>query len=209
MFSQAHLTPRQSEILNFLTEFQDKKGISPTYREIADYFGFKSTKAAADHVAALEKKGYVRRHNGRSRGIQILFPKKKAKREAISVPILGNVPAGWPELRNAQYSGELMVDRKILGRSAEHRVFALQVRGESMIGRGIYEGDWVIADSDQSPGEGDAVVALIDGKNTLKTLARTKNRFFLKAENPKYPDLIPVEEIVIQGVIRTVIRQMA
>lgn len=59
MFSKAHLTLRQTEILKFLTEFQDEKGISPTYREIADYFGFKSTKSAADHVAALEKKGYT------------------------------------------------------------------------------------------------------------------------------------------------------
>ena len=76
MFSMSNLTPRQAEILEFLKEFRQDEGSAPTYREIADRFGFKSTKAAADHVRALEKKGYVRLHCGRARGIELLFSER-------------------------------------------------------------------------------------------------------------------------------------
>ena len=96
----------------------------------------------------------------------------------------------------------------MIGCPAGHRLFALQVTGDSMKGRGIHDGDWVVADTDASPHEGDVVVALIDGENTLKTLAMKKNRYFLKAENPNFPDLIPLGEMVIQGVVRVVLRRM-
>ncbi len=77
-----------------------------------------------------------------------------------------------------------------------------------MKGRSIRNGDWVIADSDVSPNEGEVVVALIDGDNTLKTLAKREQRFYLKAENPDHPDWIPMEEMIIQGVVRAVLRRV-
>ena len=204
----AKLTRRQSEILEFLRDTHHYEGTTPTYREIAAHFGFKSPKAAADHVYALEKKGYIRRNSGRSRGIELLPTTKKTLNEIITVPILGSIPAGIPEELIENSNGVLSLDRVLLGTTAGHRLFALEVKGDSMEGRGIYKGDWVIADADVPPHAGNVVIALIDGQNTLKTLAKQKGRFFLKAENPEYSDLIPIQEIIIQGVVKAIFRRL-
>jgi repressor LexA len=209
MFSTGNLTPRQTEILEFLHEFRRKEKIVPTYREIADNFGFKSTKAATDHVSALEKKGYLRRHSRRSRGIELLTSAPLSAPKAIGVPILGDIPAGIPELRDEHRNGTLAVDPAMLDGVAHHRLFALRVKGDSMEKRGICEGDWVVADAEASPREKDVVVALIDGENTLKTLAQKKGHFFLKAESPNHHDWIPVNELVIQGVAKAILRRIS
>ena len=209
MISTGNLTPRQTEILDFLHEFRRKEKIVPTYREIADNFGFKSTKAATDHVCALEKKGYLRRHSGRSRGIELLTSAPLSTPKVIGVPILGDIPAGYPELRDEHRNGTLAVDPAMLGGVAHHRLFALQVKGDSMEERGIFEGDWVVADAEATPREKDVVVALIDGENTLKTLARQKGHFFLKAESPNHHNWIPVNELIIQGVAKAILRRIS
>jgi len=208
MYSENKLTSRQTEILDFLCKFQGKERVAPTYREIANHFGFKSTKAATDHVCALEKKGYLRRHSGRSRGIELISSLRQTDQEAISVPILGDIPAGTPEQKNEHHHGTITVDLAVLGSIGHHRLFALQIKGDSMIGRGIHDGDWVIADADAAPNENDVVVALIDGENTLKTLARKNNRFYLRVENPEYNDWIPVNELIIQGTAKAIIRRI-
>jgi len=208
MYSDNKLTPRQTEILDFLCEFQGKERVAPTYREIANHFGFKSTKAATDHVCALEKKGYLRRHGRRSRGIEIITSDKQTISESIAVPILGVIPAGTPEQKIEHQDGTIAINVSFLEGVSHHRLFALQVKGDSMIGRGIHEGDWVIADADVVPRENDIVVALIDGENTLKTLASKKNKFYLRVENPDYSDWIPVNELIIQGTAKTIIRRI-
>lgn len=208
MYSAQSLTNRQTQILKFLRNFKNQVGVAPTYREISGHFGFKSTKAASDHVRALEKKGYVRLHGNRSRSIEIVSSEPDSTGHVVSVPILGEVPAGTPEKQTENRSGTIAVDRTILGNCRGHRLFALRVAGESMKGRSIRNGDWVIADSDVSPNEGEVVVALIDGDNTLKTLAKREQRFYLKAENPDHPDWIPMEEMIIQGVVRAVLRRV-
>jgi repressor LexA len=209
MFSMGNLTSRQTEILDFLHEFRRKEKIVPTYREIADNFGFKSTKAATDHVCALEKKGYLRRHSGRSRGIELLTSASLSAPKAVGVPILGDIPAGIPELRDEHRNGTLAVDPAMLDGVAHHRLFALRVKGDSMEERGICEGDWVVADAEATPREKDVVVALIDGENTLKTLSQKKGHFFLKAESPNHHNWIPVNEQVIQGVAKAILRRIS
>lgn len=203
------LTARQTEILKFLRECQRVAGSVPTYREIADHFGFKSPKAATDHVFALEKKGYIRRHGGRSRGIELILSERAPDDGTIHIPVLGHIPAGCPQTQTEHCHDSLVLDKAMLGRSAEHRLFSLQVNGDSMRGRGIHAGDWVVADADAAPREGDVVVALIDTENTLKTLALKKGGYFLKAENPDFPDLMPLGEMRIQGVVRVVLRRMS
>ncbi len=195
-------------MLDFLFKFQFKERMAPTYREIASHFGFKSTKAAVDHLSALEKKGYLRRHGRRSRSIELITSLRRIDQEAIEVPILGDIPAGIPEQKIEHRNGTLTVDAKLLDNTGHHRLFALQVKGDSMVGRGIIEGDWVIADADDSPHENDIVVALIDGENTLKTLAKKKNSFYLRVENPDYNDWIPVNELIIQGTAKAIIRRI-
>ncbi|MBU0465445.1 MAG: transcriptional repressor LexA [Proteobacteria bacterium] len=209
MYSNEILTARQQEILNYLEGLRKAGKISPTYREIADSFGFKSTKSATDHIVALEKKGYIRRNNGRSRGIELISNDiKKVSGDNIVVPIIGDIPAGYPEIQSEKSSGSISVDQRLLGGKNLKNLFALQVRGESMVGRGIYDGDWIIAATDLAPMKGNIVVAMIDGESTLKTLAKKNNKLFLKAENPKFKNLIPVDEIVVQGVVKAVLRQV-
>ena len=200
------LTQRQREVLEFLQEY-DHAGGSPTYREIAKHFGFKSPKAATDHVSALEKKGKVRRRRRRSRGIEITSS-ESAKDRTIEIPILGHVEAGDPFEGTEINAGGLLVDESLLGAAARNRLFLLEVHGDSMTGRGVCDGDLVVADRDCAPGAGSMVVALIDGQNTLKTLAFERGAFFLKAENPRFRDLVPVTEMTIQGVVRLILRQV-
>lgn len=208
MYSARSLTKRQTQILGFLQNFKNQEGVAPTYREISGHFGFKSTKAASDHVHALEKKGYVRLHGKRSRSIEIVSSEPNSTGHVVSIPILGAIPAGKPEKKEETRSNTIAVDETILGNCKGHRLFALKVTGESMMGRSICDGDWVIVDSDVSPYEGEVVVALIDGDNTLKTLAKREKRFYLKAENPDHPDWIPMEEMIIQGVVKAVLRRI-
>lgn len=182
--------------------------MAPTYREISGHFGFRSTKAASDHVRALEKKGYVRLHGNRSRSIEIISSEPNSTGHVVSIPILGEIPAGKPEKKEENRSHTIIVDETILGNCKGHRLFALKVTGESMTRRSICDGDWVIVDTDVSPNEGEVVVALIDGDNTLKTLAKREKRFYLKAENPDYPDWIPMEEMIIQGIVKAVLRRI-
>lgn len=203
------LTQRQFEVLEFIKECQRLEGNSPTFREIAEHFGFKSPKAAADHVAALEKKGYVRRRGGCSRGIELIYSERASDNDSIRVSLLGSIQAGCPETQAEHCHGLITIDKAMLGSSAGHRLFTLQVNGDSMKGRGIHGGDWIVADADVSPREGDIVVALIDGESTLKTLAMEGCCYFLKAENPSFSDVIPLAQMVIQGVVKVVLRRMS
>jgi len=208
MYSSRNLTQRQAQILDFLQNYKDQEGVAPTYREISGYFGFKSTKAAWDHVRALENKGYVRLHGKRSRSIEIVSSEPNSTGHVVSIPILGEIPAGKPEKKEENQSDTIAVDETILGNCKEHQLFALKVTGDSMVGRSICDGDWVIADADASPNEEAVVVALIDGDNTLKTLAKRGKCFYLKSENPDYPDWIPLEEMIVQGVVKAVLRRV-
>ena len=208
MYSNQKLTDRQTQVLKFIQGFKKEEGIAPTYREIAGYFGFRSTKAALDHVRALERKGFVRLHGNRSRSIEIVTPESASAGYFASIPILGTIPAGKPETKEENRSDTITIGETILGRSKEHRLFALKVTGESMTGRNICDEDWVIADADATPNEGEVVVALIDGDTTLKTLAKKKRHYYLKSENPNYPDWIPMEEMIVQGVVKALIRRI-
>jgi len=208
MYSYRNLTQRQTQILDFLQNFKNQEGVAPTYREISGHFGFKSTKAASDHVRALERKGYVRLHGNRSRSIEIVSSEPNSTGHVVSIPILGEIPAGKPEKEEENRSNTIAVDATILGSCRGHRLFALKVTGESMTGRSVCDGDWVIVDAHASPNEGEVVVALIDGDTTLKTLAKKNKRFYLKSENSDYSDWVPMEEMTVQGVVKALIRRI-
>ncbi len=212
MLSTNGLTSRQTEILAFIAEFQRNNGIPPTYREIARHFGFKGPKAAMDHVRALERKGFVKRRKWRSRGIELIkffeCPDDNLVGSVEPVPVLGNISAGLPQEETENCLETIAVDRAMFGISRGSRLFALKVKGESMRGREIRDGDWVVADADARPVQGDVVVALIDGENVLKTFSIKDGSCFLKAENPEFPDLVPLDEMTIQGVVKALFRRM-
>jgi repressor LexA len=193
------LTARQREVLDFLSEQSQEGEPSPTYREICRHFGYKSPKAAFDHVAALEKKGFVHRAKGSARGVRLV-------RNVVGVPLLGCIVAGMPREALTASDERLNVDPKSYGIRDRSRAFALRVIGNSMTGRQILDGDIVLIEQGVAPRNGDIVAALIDRESTLKTFIRRRGKVWLQAENPLYPDLIPIMDLQIQGVARAVIR---
>lgn len=208
-FNMEHLSTRQREVLNFIREKQIA-GISPTYREISSHFGFSSPNAAMQHVKALLSKGYLRRTPGRARTMQAVERGESADKprpRMVVVPIYGTIPAGFPDIGDQEDEGCVLIDVDTLGIRPTSRTFGLKVRGDSMIGKHIMDGDIAIIEHGIQARNGDVVAALIDGQVTLKTFVIQRNRLFLRAENPKYPELIPQDDLQIQGVLTTLIRK--
>jgi len=197
------LTLRQNAVLQFIRKHQAQEGVTPTVAEIQNEFGFSSPATVSDHLLALERKGSIRRQSGTARNIRLVDFVKSP--DILTVPILGAIPAGYPAVAEVQVEEVLPLDAAMFGLSRSARAFALRVRGDSMIGAGIQDGDLVILQGG-SPAPGDIVAALIDGETTLKRFVMRRGRASLCAENPKYPELIPVEELMIQGVYRGLIR---
>jgi repressor LexA len=194
-----HLTLRQRELVRFLGERAEKGEPPPTYREICREFGYKSPKAASDHIAALQRKGLVTRETRCARSIRLVHG-------AMGIPLLGHIAAGIPQDALTESDERLNVDPKFCGILDRSRAFALRVQGDSMIGRQILEGDIVVLEHAAVPHHGDVVAALIDNKSTLKTFVRKRGKVWLQAESPLYRDLVPVIELQVQGVARAVIR---
>ena len=193
------LTRRQGEVLDFVRKERSRKGKVPSTREIQRHFGFASQTAAVNHLKALERKGCLRRLPGD------LLPVNSDRFSQI--PLLGVIPAGLPTFEEEHSEGGVAVDLSSIGLPEGARTFALTVRGDSMIGAHIQEGDVVVLEY-REPRDGDVVAALIDGETTLKRFVLDNGRPFLKAENPAYPDLIPAMELIVQGVMVALTRKV-
>lgn len=200
------LTHRQQEILDYLRDSQRKTGLMPSTREIQHFFKFASQTAAMSHLRALERKGVIQRLPGKARAV--IFPDELDRGEIVDIPILGNIAAGMAEDVGQDRQGCISIDISALGIPRHARTFALKVRGDSMIDAHICSGDTVILEF-REPRKGDIVAALIDGETTLKRYLVDKGRPFLRAENADYPDLIPAQELVIQGVLIALLRNAA
>ena len=193
----AMLTDRQQEILDFIRDARHGRGVTPTTREIQEHLGLGSQTTVIDHLRALETKGVLRREPNKARG---LVPTDEYRDlPMVEIPIYGTIPAGLPADERQQADGCISVDVETLRLPKGSRVFALKVRGDSMIGAGILSGDFVVLEF-REPRNGEVVAALIDGETTLKRYVVQRGKPFLKAENPRFPNLIPAQELVIQGV---------
>ncbi len=203
----AAITPRQQQVLDFIQQYAHDQGSAPTLREIAAHFGFRSMTAAMDHVRALRRKGFLSEPAGRARSLRVLSPHEAHRHPVVDIPIFGSIPAGFATERTQEVKGCISIDVESLGIKPTPRTFALEVRGDSMLGRHIVEGDLVILEHGVTPRNGDVVAALIDNESTLKTIVIERNKVWLRAENPKYPKLIPANELVIQGVMMALVRR--
>jgi len=204
------LTERQQQILQFIRGKQDSEGLAPTFREIAAYFRFNSPNAALAHVQALRSKGFLKSLPGRARSLQVVDPhgpKNRFRPRVVSVPIYGSIPAGQPADAAQEEEGCVLIDVDTLGIKPTARTFGLRVRGDSMVGKSIVDGDIAIIEHGVEARAGDVVAALIDGQVTLKTFVLQRGKPYLRAENPRYPSLIPREELQIQGVMVALIRK--
>lgn len=210
------LTARQAAVLEFLETFFRTEGYWPSIRDIQLHFGFRSTNAVAGHLKALETKGAIHRIPGQARTFRIhrtatpidgAVPAEAT--EVVEIPVYGSIAAGYPDgVEQGDAIDRIQIDVGTLGKRKARRSFALRVRGESMIHAGIFDGDTVILDPRQ-PRDNDIVAALVDGETTLKRFIHKPNRPpFLKAENPAFPEIYPVDELVIQGVAQAIVRRI-
>src|SRR4051794_21871521 len=156
------LTDRQREILDFISRSIAKRGYPPTLREIGAHFGIKSTNGVNDHLRALEKKGYLQREDLKSRALRPIAPSG----QVVEVPILGRVAAGQPLLAVRHHGRTGRLGRVFIGQNRE--VFALRVKGDSMIEDGIFGGDFVFVRKQLQATPGETVVAMIGDEATVK-----------------------------------------
>jgi repressor LexA len=201
------LTAKQRALADFIESHRRQHGSAPTYREIADHFHFRSVNTVTGHIRLLRRKGYLESDSGKTRSLRITSPMAKLRGRVADIPLLGNIPAGFPEAGAPEAEGCVSVDIGSVGFTPTRNTFAVRVRGASMIGRHILDGDLVVLERGPDPRNGQIVAALVDGERTLKTYVVKNGKPFLKAENPKYPDLIPAQELVIQGVFKALIRK--
>jgi repressor LexA len=175
------LTSRQKAIYDFLLKSIREKGYAPSIPEIGAKFNIASTNGVSDHLKALEKKGYIRRAG--KRAIEVLSTLGKPVLTAVrDIPILGRIPAGKPFLSEENVEGLLTITDDM----ASGKLFALQVKGDSMIDAGILDGDRVIVKQQGTAENGEIVCALIEGEATLKRFYKKDGVITLKAENEKY-----------------------
>ncbi len=175
----------------------------PTVAEIQKEFGYRSPATVTTLFDGLFKKRVIERQPGKHRNLK--FTPSWQPRETVDIAFLGSIPAGYPEDTEFQTDESVAIDVEMLGISPDANLFALKVSGDSMTGAGILDGDTVILEQIDEPKNGEIVAALIDGRTTLKRFLVKGRSVFLRAENPKYPDLIPARELLIQGVMRVLV----
>ena len=197
------LTHRQKNVLDFIQSEQREKAITPSTREIQKHFRFASQTSVMQYIAALERKGFLSRHARKARAL--ITPMQKVR--IRDVPIYGEIPAGMSTLTEQTIDGHVSLDARSANVSKNGRTFALRVRGDSMIGAHIVDGDIVILEDRKDVQNGDIVAALIDDETTLKRYVVERGRPYLKAENPRYPNLSPARELKIQGVMVSLVRK--
>jgi len=194
------ITPRQKQILDYLTRYIGANGYAPTMKEIGKQFKLSSPASVHHILSGLERQGAIRRVPNISRGIEIIETEQADNGE---IPLIGTVAAGQPITAILNHE---TLSPKFRGKG---RLFALRVRGDSMIGEQIRDGDCIIVESCQTANNGDMVVALIDGGDaTVKRFYATENQVRLEPSNPRYrATLLSADRVAVQGVVTGVIRR--
>jgi repressor LexA len=200
-----YLTERQRDVLGFIADRIEADGVAPTLQEIADAFGFRSTASAQKHVAHLERKGFLVREKHQKRGL--VLPQAPAPQgvSAAELPLFGVVAAGAP-IESIPDDEQVFVPADFL-RTGDH--YVLRVRGDSMIGDGVHDGDLVVVQRTEVASDGEMVVALVGDEVTLKRIYREGSAAVrLQPANPALPTLIaPASEVQVQGVVVGLLRR--
>jgi len=199
-----HLTRRQKEILDYLTEYIGSQGYAPTIEEIGQHFGLSSLATVHKHLTNLQEKGLIKRAWNRSRALE-LVPAGVTVR-AVEVPLLGRVAAGAP-IEAIEATETIFVPEDMLGRG---RTYVLQVKGDSMIEEQIRDGDYVIVEDRQAARDGEMVIALLGGDSaTLKKFYRESGGVIRlqPANSAMKPIFVDEEDIRVRGVVIGVLRK--
>ena len=195
------LTDRQKQVISFIADYIKKYSYPPTIREIADHFSI-SVKGAHDHITALRKKGHIKHANKRPRTMGLTHSRPEDS-DLIEIPVLGSVAAGVPILSEENFDGNIMLHRSMFKKNRKY--FALKVKGDSMSGAGILEGDTAIIEKASTVHNGEIAVALIDEAVTLKKFYKESARIRLQAENPAYKPIYS-QDVKILGRLFSLIR---
>lgn len=182
------LTDKQQKILDFIAEYTSDNPYPPTFQEIAARFKI-TIGTVQDHIAALQRKGYLERIPDVARGFKIVSQETESMGayDDGMIPIYGNVAAGEPIFADDNIQGYIALEKNLRG---HHLHFALKVKGDSMIDSGIYDGDIVIVKKQDAADDGDIVIALLDDEATVKTLRNSKISAYLEASNARYKAII-------------------
>ena len=218
---EAGLTPRQRKVLEVIRSAVERKGYPPSMREIGEAVGLTSSSSVSHQLAALERKGYLRRDPNRPRAIEVRSPEPAgatpyepmvhdetgigdARPQASYVPLVGRIAAGGPILAEEAIEDVFPLPRQLVG---EGTLFLLQVVGESMVDAAICDGDWVVVHQQPVAENGDIVAAMIDGEATVKTFKRRDGHVWLMPHNPAF-EPIPGDEATILGRVTAVLRRL-
>jgi adenine-specific DNA-methyltransferase len=195
------LTKRQKQILDFITKYNKRYGVSPALEEIKRHFRLKSVSGIHQHIEALKNKGYLTKSENQPRGIEVNRLSRTAG--TIKIPLLGVITAGEP-VEAYEAPENITVSKDLIPKGGDY--FALKVNGDSMIDEGIFDGDTVIIRKQQIAENGETIIALLNGsETTLKKIYREKNRFRLQPANPNLKPIF-VKELEIHGKVVSVIR---
>lgn len=213
------ITDRQKEILTFIQKTTEERGFPPTIREIGEEMDIRSTNGVNDHLKALERKGYVTRGEQQSRS---LVPTKRARMvlglgakksdpSFLDIPVLGRVAAGAPILAQENIQDTVRIDSFLLGGNGKE-VFALRIKGSSMIDDGIHDGDFIFVKKAPSAAPGEIVVALIEDEATVKRYYPEGDRIRFQPANkdmePIYVSKSEFKQTMILGKVVGVYRKM-
>jgi len=205
------LTARQQQILDFISVTVKDRGYPPAVREIGEAVGLSSPSTVHSHLSALVKAGYIRRDPSKPRAIEILHhedDKSGLQRAPVrDVPLVGRIAAGSPILAEEDIEEIYPLPTELVGNDP---VFMLRVRGDSMIGAGIHDQDYVVVRTQPDAPDGNIVAALIESEEaTVKRLQRMDGRVILKSENPDYPAMVFSGGVEILGVVVAVLRRVS
>lgn len=211
----AGLTKRQREIYDFIRSYTASNGYPPSIREIGRNFAIRSTNGVNDHLKALERKGKISRGEFKSRALALhdsdgLESVGDLSGRVVEIPVIGAVPAGRPMLAEEFVEDRVIIDSFFVGRGQE--VFALRVQGESMIGDGIFDGDYIFVRKQLEAERGAIVVVMVDGEATVKRFYKESDHIRLQPSNPAMdPIIVPCEQFIdtmILGAVVGVFRRM-
>ena len=197
------LTPLEGSVYNYLLDFTAENTYQPSIRDIGKKFQIKSTKTVSDLLQSLARKGYIERDPARSRGVRLLGFTGGAKTKPV--PYYGKIHAGEPSILPENRQGFITMDRRFI---PAEEVYFLRVKGDSMIGRAISDGDFVMVNPAAKAKENDIVAARIGDEATVKTLSKMNGTVVLSPANPaeREIEIQPGQDFGILGVVCGVFR---
>jgi repressor LexA len=206
--SMADLTTRQRAILEFITRTHRERGYPPSVREIGEAVGLQSPSSVHAQLATLAERGYLRKDPTRPRAIVVQLDETGIPQQTsgvANVPLVGQIAAGAPILATEQIEETLPLPQDLVGKGT---LFALRVKGDSMTGAGIFDGDTVVIREQKTADDGTIIAALVDGEEaTVKRLSRKGGRVRLLAENPAY-EPIETDDVQVLGKVVAVLRRL-